>query len=58
MAIKHARYTVSAEGPSRRSARARSLFCFISFGFGLMSVTATGNKMLVRVCTVASERWL
>lgn len=35
-----------------------SLFYFISLGFWLMSVTATGNKMLVRVCAVASERRL
>lgn len=60
-AIKHARYAVSAErppSPSRLSARARSWFCFIYSGFWLMSVTATGNKMLVRVCAVALERWL
>lgn len=44
-------------GPSH-PATLRSLFYFISLGFWLMSVTATGNKMLVRVCAVASERRL
>ncbi len=56
-AIKRARYTLSAEGPSQ-PATLHSLFYFISLGFWLMSVTATGNKMLVRVCAVASERRL
>lgn len=35
-----------------------SWFFFLFFFFGLMSVTATGNKMLVRVCAVASQRRL
>lgn len=56
-AIKRARYTLSAKGPSH-PATLHSLFYFISLGFWLMSVTATGNKMLVRVCAVASERRL
>lgn len=57
VAIKHARYTLSAEGPSRPAAPP-SLFYFISLGFWLMSVTANGNKMLVRVCAVAWEHRL
>lgn len=57
VAIKHRRCTLSAEGPSQ-PATLHSLFYFISLGFWLMSVTATGNKMLVRVCAVASERRL
>lgn len=56
-AIKRARCTLSAEGPSQ-PATLHSLFYFISLGFWLMSVTATGNKMLVRVCAVASEHRL
>lgn len=52
-----ARSPLSAEGPSQ-PATLHSLFYFISLGFWLMSVTATGNKMLVRVCAVASERRL
>lgn len=56
-AIKRASCTLSAEGPSQ-TATLHSLFYFISLGFWLMSVTATGNKMLVRVCVVASERRL
>lgn len=56
-AIKRVRCTLSAEGPCE-SATLHSLFYFISLGFWLMSVTATGNKMLVRVCAVASERRL
>lgn len=56
-AIKQARYTLSAEGPSRPAALP-SLFYFISLGFWLMSVTANGNKMLVRVCAVAWEHRL
>lgn len=64
MAIKRGRCALSAEGPSQ-PAKPHSLFYFISLGFsffsfffGLMSVTATGNKMLVRVCAVASQRRL
>lgn len=57
VAIKRVRCTLSAEGPPQ-SATLHSLFYFISLGFWLMSVTATGNKMLVRVCAVALEHQL
>lgn len=45
-------------GPLSPLLAVRSIFFFISLGFWLMSVTATGNKMLVRVFTVALERRL
>lgn len=61
----HVRCRFPAEGPpsppsppSPPPASLNPLFYLISLGFWLMSVTATGNKMLVRVCAVASQRRL
>lgn len=55
-AIKQAKvHTLSRGGPLTPPRCAFLILFYLFWFFWLMSVTATGNKMLVRVCAVASE---